>query len=222
MGARRVETRITARAHVDHRRNVVLDERFINRIPVSIGQRRRRPMSSGRIRVQVDGDEPVLLDAALQLRKAGLRVHAGRLRQHAAAGEGSREEIRHTMNQLIADGGPRRTRLESADMVRHEARAGREDREVGPALAHELQLILLDALAQLIVADAQFRNLWGLRWIGEPCDLAVAPVLQRLGCGRVVAVAIDDHVRRTPVRNGGATSARDDLCSAHEEATEAV
>ena len=109
MRARRVEARVAARAHVDHRGDVVLDERFVDRKPVPIGQRRRRPVSAGRIRVQVDGDEPVLLDAALQLRQAGLRVHAGRLRQHAAAGEGSGKETRHAMDQLVADRGPRRS-----------------------------------------------------------------------------------------------------------------
>ena len=145
----RVETRVAARAHVDHRGDVVLDERFVDRIPVPIGQRRRRPVSARRIRVQVDGDEPVLLDAALQLR-AGRSL--GRRRATAAACRSRRsdcgKETRHAVNQLVADGGPRRARLESADVVRHEAGARREDRQVGAALAHQLQLVLLDALAQ--------------------------------------------------------------------------
>ena len=77
-----VEAGVAARAHVDHRRDVVLDHLLVDRVPVAVGQRRRGPVAARRVGVQVDADDAVLLDALLQLGDAGLRVDAGRLRQH--------------------------------------------------------------------------------------------------------------------------------------------
>ena len=82
MRAGGVETLIAACADMDHRRDVVLDHLLIDRIPVPAGQRRRCPVPPGRIRVQVDPNEPVIPDASLQLRNTGLRINAGRLRKH--------------------------------------------------------------------------------------------------------------------------------------------
>src|SRR5688572_1740019 len=76
----------------------------------------------------------------------------------------------------------------------HPARARAEDRDVGAALALQLQLRVLDAGAQLFVADFQraFLRLV-LRIIFELRLLQVAIVAELLRRRRVVAVTIDDH-----------------------------
>ena len=66
-----VEAGVAARAHVHHRRDVVLDHLFVDRVPVAVRQRRRGPVTAGRIGVQVDADEAVLIDASLQFGDAG-------------------------------------------------------------------------------------------------------------------------------------------------------
>src|SRR5437016_13782940 len=83
--------------------------------------------------------------------------------------------------------------------MRHEARAWAEDGEIKATLAHEAQLVVLDRFAQLVVADAQLGRMRHFRGIRDAGDLPVAPRLERLGRGRVMAVDVDDH-RVTPVR----------------------
>ena len=56
-----------------------------------------------------------------------------------------------------------------------------------------LQLVALDRLADLVVGDLQIRDPGRRRRIRDAGDLLVAPRLQRLGRGRVVAVDVDDH-----------------------------
>jgi hypothetical protein len=105
------------------------------------------------------------------------------------------EKLAHTKHQLVADRRPARRNLKVADVVGHEARARRKQRQVAAALAHQLELIGLDRLAQLVVADLEVRG-WGLLGrILDAGDLLVAPVFQRLGRGGEVAVAVDDHVK---------------------------
>ena len=78
-------------------------------------------------------------------------------------------------------------------MVRHEAGAGAENRQIAAALAHEFELVQLNRLAQLVVADDQFGHFGHAGGVFDAGDLAVAPVFQRLGGGGVVAVAVDDE-----------------------------
>ena len=88
-----------------------------------------------------------------------------------------------------------------ADVMRHAGGARREDREVGAALALELELRALQALADLVVADAEVLVGGAARRVGQAGELAVAEDLELLRRGRVVAVAVDDH-RRVPCRRG--------------------
>ena len=106
----------------------------------------------------------------------------------------SGKSLRDAEDELVADRGPGRTHREVADVMGHEAGARRKDREVRAALLHELELVRLDRLPKLVVADLEFRSLGRVRGILDAGDLPVAPCLERLGSGRVVAVAIDDHV----------------------------
>ena len=78
--------------------------------------------------------------------------HAGRLRQLAHADEVARIERADAVNQIVAVLGPVKAGRRVADVVRHRRRARREDRDVGAALALELQLRALQALANLVVA----------------------------------------------------------------------
>ena len=97
-----VEVRVARRADVDHRRHVELDQLLVERIPVPVGQRRRRPVAARRIRIQIAADEAELVDAALELLDAvGERV-ARRLRQLADADEVLREQRADAMNQIVA------------------------------------------------------------------------------------------------------------------------
>jgi hypothetical protein len=67
-------------------------------------------------------------------------------------------------------------------MVRHRARTGREDRVVGAAFPDQLELVLLDRLADFVVADGR---------VGRRCAailerglLRVAPRVVAGGRGR--------------------------------------
>jgi acyl-CoA dehydrogenase len=63
--AERVHGRVARGRHVDHGRNVELDHLLVQREPVLVGQRRRRPPRARRVRVQVAADEAELGDAPL-------------------------------------------------------------------------------------------------------------------------------------------------------------
>ena len=110
------------------------------------------PVSARRIRIQIAADEPELVDAALELGDAvGQRI-ARRLRQLADADEVLREQLTDAMDQVVAVPRPVEAGARIADVMRHRRRARREDRDVGAAIALELQL-RLHALAQLVVGD---------------------------------------------------------------------
>src|SRR6186713_2938460 len=78
--------------------------------------------------------------------------------------------------------------------MRHRGGAWREDREVGAALALELELRAFEAFTDLVVADLEVRLLRHICRVLEARDLAIAVFLQVGRCGRVVPVAVDDHV----------------------------
>ena len=97
------------------------------------------------------------------------------------------------VDHLVAHLRPGQADVVVADVVAHAHGARGEDREVGAALALQLELRAFEALADLVVGDLQ-RRLW--RLLGrllEVVDLVLAPAQQVLGLGRVVAVTIDDH-----------------------------
>src|SRR5688572_5784691 len=82
--------------------------------------------------------------------------------------------------------------------MRHRRCARREERDVCAALALQLELILLDRLANLVVADTRGRWRRQAR-ILEPRELLVAELLMRVRSSRVVAVAVDDQHQTLPL-----------------------
>ena len=180
---------------MDHRRHVELDHLLVQRIPPPVGERRVLPVAARRIGVQVAADEAELLHAALELRDAVRGRDAGRLRQLAHADEILRVERHAAVDQVVAELRPRAARRGVADVVRHPRRPRREDREIGAALALQLELRALEARAHLVVADLE-RALRRRRAAAlERRDLRLAPGLELARRGGVVAVAVDDHVR---------------------------
>src|SRR6476660_9483569 len=99
------------------------------------------------------------------------------------------------MDQVVADLRPFEAHALVADVVAHAGGARRENGQIGAALALQLELILLDALTNLVVryfqrsARRQQRLVLGVGSRG----LFLAEAVQVLGFGGVVAVAIDDH-----------------------------
>src|SRR5262249_48845879 len=136
-----------------------------------------------------------LLDAAYELAHGLVDRNAGRLRQLRNADEVLRIELRKPIDQVVAVLRPRLARRRVAEMVAHPARTRAEDRDVRAALALQLQLRALDALAQLVVADLDLAlDGLSLRVLFEVRLLLVAIVPERFRRGGVVAVAVDDHL----------------------------
>src|ERR1700722_4171196 len=98
------------------------------------------------------------------------------------------------MNQIIARLGPAAAGGLIADVVRHGGGARGENRQVRAAGALQLQLRILQAVANLIVADSCLRAQRDVDVGFQPCDLPVTELLQRGRRGRVMTVTIDDHV----------------------------
>ncbi len=150
-------------------------------------------MPAGRIRIQVAADESQFIDAALELCGTVDRRHSRRLRQLADTDEVVGIQAADSMNQIVAGLRPAAAGRFVADMVGHGRRARRENRQVGAACALQFQLRVLQAVADLIVAD-DARG--GQRYVDaglEPGNLFIAKLLQRSGRRRVVAMTIDDH-----------------------------
>src|SRR5580692_5170206 len=176
---------------MDHRRHIKLYHLFVQRIPVTIAQRRILPVAAGWIGVQVAADEAVLQHAALQLGDAILRRYAGGLWQHADTDKVTRKQCTDAVDQLVACGSPRLTGGRIAQMVSHAGGTRRADRKIGSAFLLQLQLAAHDAGADLVVADS------GARW----CRLALRVCRNLLGApGLVLArrrgvmpMAVDDH-----------------------------
>src|SRR5688572_15010865 len=82
--------------------------------------------------------------------------------------------------------------------MRHRRRARREERDICAALALQLQLILLDRLADLVIADPRGRRQRQAR-ILEARELLVAELLMRGRSSRVVAVTVDDQHQMLPL-----------------------
>ncbi len=179
-----------------HGRHVELHHFFVQRIPMPIGQRRRCPMAPGRIRIQIAADESQILDAALEFRGAVDRRGRRRLRQLTDPDEVVRIQGNDAMDQVIAALRPAAAGRLIADVVRHGGRARRKDRQVGAAGPLQFQLGILQAVANLIVADLGLREQRDVDAAFQRRDLLVAKLLQRAGRGGVVAMAVDDHGAR--------------------------
>ena len=188
---------------MDHRRDVELDHLLVDRIPEAVGERRVGPEAAGRVRVEVAADEAELVHAALELVAAVRRRDARRLRQLADADEVLRVELRQAVDGVVAEDRPLAAGVGGADVVGHAAGPRREDRDVRAALALELELRALDALAELVVRDLQGRPRRRLRRVLQGVDLALAPVEKLLRLGRVVAVTVDDDTARSTAARGG-------------------
>src|SRR6516165_4277227 len=197
--AGRVMGRVARRADMDHRRNVVLDHLLVDWVPVMVRQWRVLPMPAGWIGVQIDADEPVFIDAAVDLRNAVLWRDPRTLRQHRHTNKILREQRADAVDQLVAGAGPGFAGRRITKVVAHAGGARREDRHVSAALALYLELATHDRLADLVIRDSRAprRRLAGLVRL----DLLTAPALVLTGGGGVVAVTIDDHETCLPLNN---------------------
>jgi hypothetical protein len=154
----------------------------------------RGPPRAGRVRVQVAADEAELGDAPLKLGHGRVQRLPRDLRELADAGEVLREQPGDPVDEVVADPRPGDRGGRIGDVVAHGRRAGGEDRQVGAALARDPQLVGLDRLPDLVVADLGVGRHRPGR-VGQPGQLRVPVALQRGRRGRVVTVAIDDHLR---------------------------
>ena len=84
------------------------------------------------------------------------------------------------MDKVVADARPMLAVVRIADMVRHAGRPRRKDRDVGAAFALEFELRAFEALADLVVGDADLDR-FGRFDVLEAGDLPVAEVLSCLG-----------------------------------------
>src|SRR5438105_906057 len=62
MRARKMKNRITRGGGMDHGGDIELEHGFVKRIPMLGGQRRRGPVSAGRIGIEIAPDETQLID----------------------------------------------------------------------------------------------------------------------------------------------------------------
>jgi hypothetical protein len=194
LSAERVERRVAGRRHVHHAGHVQLDQGLVQREPVRIGHRRRRPEPPRGVGVDVAPDEAQLLDAPAQLGHRVVEAAAGRLRELADAGEVLREQPDDAADEVVADPRPGAGHGRVGDVVLHRGSLRREDHEVAAALAQHPQLVRLDRRAQLVVARLavlRFRR----RGVGQAGQLRGAELLVRRRHGGEVAVAVDDHRR---------------------------
>jgi hypothetical protein len=190
--AQRVEVRVARRRDVDHCRDVELHQRLVKGIPIGVGQRLRRPEAAGRIGVEVAAHEPEVLNAPAELGDRVVERAARGLRQLADADEVLGKEADHPMDQVVAGTRPGQRGRRVADVMLHAGCPGREEHQVAAALAQQLQLVVLDALADGVVADVGRGRLRPAE-VGQAGQLGVPERLVSLRRGRVVPVALDDH-----------------------------
>src|ERR1700744_5619596 len=99
------------------------------------------------------------------------------------------------MNEIVASAGPALARGLIADIVGHGGGARREYRDIGAARALQLQLRILQAVANLIVGDFFLRIERHIEAGFQARDLRIAKLLQLARSRRVVTVAVDDHAQ---------------------------
>src|SRR6267154_1075299 len=160
---------------------------------MAIGERRRGPISPGRVGVQVAADEPELFDAALELRSALDWDNSRRLRQLTDTDEILRVQRADAVNQVVAGPSPASTRRLVADVMGHGRGAWRKNGQIRTPRPLQLELGVLQALANLVVADRRLRVQGEVQALFQTRDLRVAKFLQRARRRGVVTVTIDDH-----------------------------
>src|SRR5689334_25206334 len=91
------------------------------------------------------------------------------------------------MDQVVADLRPFEAHALVADMVAHAGGARREDGQIGAALALQLELVLLDALADLVVRYLERSAQWRPRLVlSVGCrGLFLAEAVQVLRLGEI-------------------------------------
>ena len=194
---------IARRADVHHRRELVLHELLVDRIPGAVRQRRRGPLAAGGIGVEVHRHGPELFHGAREFRDARLGGGAGGLGQHRAHEEAVRVQLADPRAEVVAQARPGLADREVADVMGHERGARAEDRHVAPPLVHELELVRFDRLADVVIADLQGCRVRRLIPALRERDLEVAPRAQLRRSGRVVAVDVDDQRESSSLKDRG-------------------
>ena len=189
----RVLRRIAASADVDHRRHVELDHLLVERIPPFVGQRRRVEIAARWVGIEVAADEAhsfTQRSSSPMEFFGGTPGDCGNWQTPMKLFGIERADAR---DQVVADLRPFQADAVVADMVAHAGGARREDRDVGAALALQLELGAFHALADFVVADLQRRFRRHRRLVLDRLGLLLAAPVQVFRLGRVVAVAIDNH-----------------------------
>src|SRR5256714_9696142 len=109
------------------------------------------------------------------------------------------------MNKVVGNRRPLHADRLGADVMRHASGARRKNRQITAAILLHLQL-WLDASHQNVVVDREVRRRRLARGIGEPRELLVAELMERLRLGRVMTVDVDDHLALTASRNSSRRS----------------
>src|SRR5580658_7630581 len=192
-----VEVRVARTRYVDHGRHIELDHLFIEGIPVTIRQGWRGPVAAGWIRIEVAAYEPEFRHAAVEFRDRVRDGHARRLGKLAYTDKILGIQVRHALNKIVAGASPALRHRFVADMVRHGGCARGENRDVCASLPLQLQLVGLDSLADLVIADSRRTRRRQYRVL-DARHLLIAERLVGGRGSRVMAVAIDDQHRSPP------------------------
>src|SRR5690348_2958989 len=125
-------------------------------------------MPTGRVGVEVAADEPQLAHTALQLRGTVRGRNTGRLRQLTDSDEILRIQTADAVYQIVAHLRPAQAGGLIANVMCHRGSTRREDREIRTAFALQFELGLLEAVPDLVVADAERSPHGPQSWILEP------------------------------------------------------
>jgi hypothetical protein len=104
----------------------------------------------------------------------------------------SGEKIDHALDQVVAAPRPGLADRLVTDVVSHGRGARREDRHVSATLADQAQLVVLDRLTDLVIADVGIGRINVASGL-EGRGLGLTPSVVSARRGRIVAVAVDDH-----------------------------
>jgi len=200
VGTGGVEVVVADPAHVDHGRDVQLTHRLVQGKPQLVVEWAPGPPTAGGIGVQVAADE-AHVDAAPEfsdgIGHAGRRIDRA-LGQGTHRGEVGREQLADPPDEIVGVLGPEPRRRGVADVVAHAAGPRGEQSQVDAPFPLQPELIVLDAVADLIVGDGDLALVANMTSVDEQRLLLGLPVGHQLGWGRgVVAVTVDDHRDRT-------------------------